>query len=108
MTKEEAIEVLKTINEMYPKFNLTKRKAMVLLPNLKAMDYDGVMLKLSFHVMDHPYPPTLNEIASYPAEENSALQEVGQWMEEAKEVSPEVKDAFQEQFKQLVQQMKGK
>jgi hypothetical protein len=107
MTKEEALEILKTINEMYPRFNLTKRKAMLLIPNLQKMDYDGVMENLSAFVMDNPYPPMLSEIAAYAEDGDSALAEMETWQEEAKKVSPEVKERFREQFEQLVKQKRG-
>lgn len=107
MTKEEALEILKTINEMYPRFNLTKRKAMLLIPNLQNMDYPGVMNNLSAFVMDNPYPPMLSEIAAYADEGDTALTEVKAWQEEAKKVPPEVKERFRKQFEQLVGQKRG-
>ncbi|PAV27781.1 hypothetical protein CIL05_20090 [Virgibacillus profundi] len=102
MKKEEALEVLRTINEMYPRFNLTKRKAKVLVPNLMQMDYQGVMKNLSAYIMEHPYPPMLSEIAAYLDVEDSHLEEMEKWQEEAKKVSPKVKEQFQEQFEQLI------
>ena len=108
MLQQEAIEVLKTINEMYPRFNLTKRKAAMLLPNLKKMDYKGVMKNLSVFVMESPYPPLLSEIAAYPDEEESHLEEMEKWQEEAKQVSPEVKEQFREEFEKFVQKKAGK
>lgn len=108
MTKQEALEVLKTINEMYPRFELTKRKAVILIPNLKKMDYKGVMKNLSAFVMENPYPPLISEIAAYPDDEASALEEIEQWKEEAKKVSPEMKERFKHEFQKLVEKMGGK
>lgn len=102
MIKEEALEVLQTINEMYPRFDLTKRKAKMLVPNLKQMDYQGVMKNLSAYIMEHPYPPMLSEIAAYQDVEESHLEEMEKWQEEAKKVSPKVKEQFREQFEQLI------
>lgn len=108
MKKEEALEVLQTINEMYPRFNLTKRKARMLLPNLKDMDFQGVMNNLSAYIMDHPYAPTLKEIAAYPDVEESPLEEMEQWQAEARKVSPEVKMQFHEQLQAFIKQKEGK
>ena len=108
MTKEEAIDVLKTINEMYPRFNLTKRKAVMLIPNLKNMDYKGVLKNLSVFVMESPYPPMLSEIAAYPEDEDSHLDEKENWREEAKKVSPEMKKQFREAFQKFVEEKAGK
>ena len=103
MTKEEAIEVLKTINEMYPRFNLTKRKAVMLIPNLKQMDYQGVLKNLSAFVMESPYPPILSEIAAYPEAEESHLDEMEKWQEEAKKVTPEIKEQFLGAFQKFLE-----
>ena len=106
MTTDEAMEVLYTIHEMYPKFNLTERKAKLLVPNLKKMNFRGVMKKLGEHVMHHPYPPRLNEIAVYEAnegKEESHFTEIEQWEEEARKVTPEMRRRFREQFEKLCQ-----
>lgn len=107
MTKEEALEILKSIDEMYPRFQLTKRKAMLLIPNLMNMDYDGVMKNLSAYVMENPYPPILNEIAAYAEEADHVLAEIEAWQEEAKKVSPEVKERFRKQFATFVRKKRG-
>lgn len=106
MTTDEALEILKTINEMYPKFNLTKRKAKILIPSLKQMDYTGVLKNLSTHVMHQLYPPMLSEIAAYPpvTEKDSSLAEIEKWEEEAKKVTPEMKQHFEKQFEKLLQE----
>ena len=106
MTTDEALEILKTINEMYPKFNLTKRKATILVPSLKQMDYTGVLKNLSAHVMHNLYPPILSEIAAYPQEnkKDSPLTEIEKWEEEAKKVTPEMKQHFQSKFEKLLRE----
>ncbi|RDW17500.1 hypothetical protein CWR48_13320 [Oceanobacillus arenosus] len=108
MLQQEAIEVLKTINEMYPKFNLTKRKAAMLLPNLKEMDYPGVMRNLSLFIMQSPYPPMLSEIAAYPEVADSHIEEMLKWHEEAEKVPPELKKQLLEAFEKLVEKKAGK
>lgn len=107
MTKEEAVEILQTIQEMYPDFGLTKRKAIVLIPNMLDMDFKGVMQNLSIYAMKFPNPPYLQSIAAYPKEEDKTLQQVQQWQEEAKLVPQEVRDAFEAKFAAFIQQMKG-
>ncbi|MCG5105181.1 hypothetical protein [Oceanobacillus alkalisoli] len=106
MTTDEAMEILNMINEMYPKFNLTKRKAKILIPSLKQMDYTGVLKNLSAHVMHQLYPPMLSEIAAYRQEnkKDSSLTEIEKWEEEAKQVTPEMKKHFQSKFEKLLQQ----
>lgn len=108
MTNQEALDVLKAINEMYPRFNLTKRKATLLIPNLKKMDYKGVMKNLSAFVMENPYPPLLSEIAAYPDDEESALEIMEEWQEEAKKVNPEVKERFRQEMRQFLEQKRGR
>lgn len=107
MTNQEALDVLKTINEMYPRFNLTKRKAALLIPNLKPMDYDGVMANLSAYVMDHPYPPLLSEIAAYPDEGEANFEKIERWREEAEKVPQEVKDHFMKEMQELLERKRG-
>lgn len=109
MTIDEAMEVLYTMEEMYPKFKLTERKAKILVPNLKKMNFRKVMENLGEHVMHHPYPPQLSEIAAYEEEEveeeeESPLAEIERWKEEAKKVTPEMKLEFQEQLEQLLRE----
>lgn len=107
MTKDEALEILHTIQEMYPNFGLTKRKAIILIPNMLEMDYDGVLKNLSVYAMKYPNPPILQAIAAYPREEDETLKEVQQWQEEAKLVPQEIRDAFEAKFAAFIQQMKG-
>src|SRR5699024_1477624 len=108
MTNQEALDILKAINEMYPRFNLTKRKATLLIPNLKKMDYKGVMKNLSAFVMDNPYPPLLNEIGAYTDEEEASVTEMDRWQEEAKKVSPAVKERFRKDMQKLLEQKRGR
>lgn len=108
MTEHEAIEVLETIDELYPRFQLSKRKAKVLLPHLKQMEFDGVMNKLFVYVSENAYPPTIAEIAVYPPEPNHHLEELQRWKEEAAKVPQEVKDKFHQAIQQLLKEKSGK
>ncbi|UOR11387.1 hypothetical protein [Halobacillus amylolyticus] len=72
MDRREAVEVLKTISELYPtKFEMTERKARVLVPELLKMDYSAVMSRLANYAIGHPFPPTISEIAVYPRKKMS-------------------------------------
>lgn len=102
MNRQEAIEILETIQEVYPKFVLSKRKANMLLPVLQEMDYQQVTEKLSHHVATHPYAPTMEEIAAYPAVENNYLQLVRAWREEAASVPADVKMSFYQRMNTLL------
>ena len=104
MTNQEALDVLKAINEMYPRFNLTKRKAALLIPNLKPMDYKGVMKNLSSFVMDNPYPPLLSEIAAYPNQTDALPEKMKKWREEAAKVPSETKERFRLEMQKLFNQ----
>ncbi|WP_217587489.1 replicative helicase loader/inhibitor [Lentibacillus saliphilus] len=102
MTHEEAVDILEMIAEVYPKFEMTRKKAALLLPPLKEMDYKGVLDKLSAHVVKHPYAPTIAEIAAYPPERNLHLEEMSRWHAEAAKVSPEVKARFRDAMLELI------
>lgn len=102
MNRDNAVEVLETINEMYPKFDLSKRKARMLLRTLQEMDYTRVMDKLSKHVATYPYAPTIEEIAAYPPVENNHLQLVRAWKREAAMVPADVKADFYQKMNALL------
>ncbi|MEC5425303.1 hypothetical protein QGM71_17615 [Virgibacillus sp. C22-A2] len=102
MTHEEAIDVLETIADVYPKFEITKKKAKLILPPLKQMDYNGVMDKLAAFVARHPYAPTIAEIAAYPPEPNEYLAKMDQWREDAVNVSAETKERFRMSLLKLI------
>ena|SRR5699024_5494454 len=102
MTHEEAVSVLETIEEVYPSFSLSKRKANLLIPPLKQMDYDGVMARLSEFIVHHKFAPTIAEIAVYPKKENEHLKQRDQWKKAADNVSPEIKKRFQDAMRKLV------
>ncbi len=105
MKYKEAVDVLETIAELYPsRFEISKKKAMILIPQLEKMDYKGVMDNLSNYVAEKPFPPTIAEIASYPTEKNNHLEKVEQWKQEAKQVSPETKKKFQQQLQELAKE----
>ncbi|GGM43294.1 hypothetical protein GCM10011351_31570 [Paraliobacillus quinghaiensis] len=106
MNNDQALEVLGTIAELYPKFDISKRKVAILLPKLKKMDYSKVMKKLSAYAAEHPYAPTLSEIAVYPPETNIYLeQQRPQWEKEAALVSEETKIEFKQQLNTLFREM---
>lgn len=107
MTKDEALEILQNIQEMYPSFGLTKRKAIILIPNMLEMEYSGVMKNLSTYAMKYPNPPMLDTIAAYPREEDEALKKIKQWNEEAKKVPQHVRDEFAVKFKALLKKLEG-
>ncbi|MCA0970828.1 hypothetical protein LCM20_09520 [Halobacillus litoralis] len=106
MNKNEAIEVLETITELYPrKFEITERVAKMLIPKLLEMDYSGVMNKLSDFAVKSPFPPTIAEIAVYEPEANKHLDQMKAWEAEAADVSDEVRSIF---LKKLNALAKGK
>ncbi|MFD2923102.1 hypothetical protein [Halobacillus naozhouensis] len=106
MDHREALEVLETISELYSnKFEITKRVADILIPELMEMDFPGVMKKLSAFAARNVFPPTLSEIAVYPPEKNTTLEKIQQWEQEAASVSAETKQRFLKQLQQLVEGM---
>ncbi|MUV38780.1 hypothetical protein JNUCC1_02651 [Lentibacillus sp. JNUCC-1] len=107
MTQDEALDILETIKEVYPKFQVTPKKVAVLVPPLKKMDYQGVLDKFSHHVANSPYAPTLADIAAYPPEENLYLEQMKQWRAEAAKVSPEVKERFRVAMHKLIKEKTG-
>ncbi|RKQ30015.1 hypothetical protein [Oceanobacillus halophilus] len=104
MTREEAIQVLKTIENFYPKYKLTNEKASLLIPFLLPMDYQGVLYKLSQFVAAHAFAPTLAEIAVYPKVPNTYLDNLKKWEEEASQVPLETKRKFNQQLERLLKE----
>lgn len=104
MTHEEALDVLETISELYPHFELTKKKAQLLLPQLKKMDYKRVIDKLAAYVSTNPFPPTIADIAAYPPSNNDHLEKMKEWQREASKVPIETKRRFQEHIRQLMKE----
>lgn len=102
MNQHEGIALLQTIQEVYPKYDLSKRKAGMLLKALQDMDYMLVMERLSSHVASHPYPPTIEEIAAYATDENKALHQIQAWREEAAMVPADVKVSFYRKMNALL------
>ncbi|RLL43914.1 hypothetical protein D8M04_13500 [Oceanobacillus piezotolerans] len=105
MMQKEAVEILETISEFYPTFELTKRKAKVLISHLLLMDYEGVKNNLIIYIAKSPYAPKLSDIAVYPPEPNMHLEKWKKWEEEAKKVPEEVKQNFREQFDKLLKEI---
>ena len=104
MNQEEAIHVLETIKDIYPTYAISKIKAKMLIPELLPMDYSLVMEKLAKHVKDHPYAPTISEIAAYPKKQNEQLDSLKKWREQAKKVPPEFRKTFHHQMLQLIRE----
>lgn len=105
MTYEEAIEVLETISELYPnKFELTERKARILIPKLKEMDVTRVLERLADFAAEHPFPPTISEIAAYPPEKNEHLGKMKEWEKEAANVPEDLKHQFRDKLNELVKE----
>jgi|SRR5690625_2744605 len=107
MNRNQAIEILQMINEIYPKFNLTERKVEIMLPELEKMDYERVKARFSEYMTTSPFPPTLADIAAYAPPENETLKQMEQWRKEAEQVPAEVKLQFREKMQQLIRE-KGK
>ncbi|MEQ6389214.1 replicative helicase loader/inhibitor [Bacillaceae bacterium S4-13-58] len=105
MTHDEAIKVLKTIREFYPKYDISREKAKILIPQLQRMDYTIVLKNLSEFVVKNHYPPTIGEIAGFPPEENPHIEYAKQWRIEAAQVTQETKKSFHQKLQQLFQKM---
>ncbi|GAE27616.1 hypothetical protein JCM9140_3769 [Halalkalibacter wakoensis JCM 9140] len=103
MTNEEAAEVLLTIHEVYPSYELTERKMKILVPALLQMDLAGVMKRLNEYIITNPWPPTISDIASYPPQENTVLRKTQEYEKRASQNPPtkEQIEEFQARLKQL-------
>ncbi|WP_088103017.1 replicative helicase loader/inhibitor [Halalkalibacter urbisdiaboli] len=104
MTNEEAAEVLLTIRDVYPSYEITERKMKIFVPALLNMDFSGVMKRLNEYIMTNPWPPTISDIASYPIQENEILRKTKEYEKMASE-DPPTKEQIQElqaRFQQLV------
>ncbi|MCK0471420.1 replicative helicase loader/inhibitor [Halalkalibacter sp. APA_J-10(15)] len=104
MNSEQAAEILLTIKDVYPRFELNERKTAILVPVLKKMDFEGVMAKLKEHIGKHPFPPTIAEIAHYPSGQDRLLKKIGKFEQEAEKEppTPEQKQEFNQKFKELM------
>ncbi|WP_138416622.1 hypothetical protein [Aquibacillus sediminis] len=105
MTYEEAVEILETIHEVYPNFTISERKVRILIPQLKQMDYQGVLAKLSTYVGQNPFAPTLADIAVYPPKENHYLHQMKNLRKQTRRVPEETKRNFQLQMQQLIKEV---
>lgn len=85
MKKKEVIQVLATIESVYPQFKISDETVLVWLKVSKGMDFNLVMQRLSAHIAKYPFPPVLAEIAVYPEAENHFLQQTKQWEQEGRE-----------------------
>lgn len=102
MNRKEAIHVLETIKDVYPRYDISKKKAGILIKELVLMDYTRVMEKMSKHVATHPYPPTIREIAGYSEKHNEDLTRLKEWREQVQDVPLDFKQVFHEQMRQLI------
>ncbi|MCG5104411.1 replicative helicase loader/inhibitor [Oceanobacillus alkalisoli] len=102
MNRNQALEILETINELYPRFELTERKIQIMIPQLEKMDYDRVMARLSEHMVNSSFPPSLAEIAAYAPPKNEHLEKVRQWEREAAQVPDHVKQEFKRNLEKLI------
>lgn len=102
MKRDQALEILRTINELYPRFELTERKIKALLPQLEKMDYDRVVTRLNEYMVSNPFPPTLADIAAYAPKENEHLKKMEHWKAEAAKVPEEKKQEFRNKLQQLI------
>ncbi|KHE72853.1 hypothetical protein [Halobacillus sp. BBL2006] len=106
MTYKEAVEILKTIEEFYgDKFPLTKRKITLIIAQLEKMEYEPVMTRLSEHVLESPFPPTLSDIAVYHVPDDGMVEKMQQWKKEAAEVPEETKRLFEEKMNELMRKV---
>lgn len=102
MKQTEAINVLKTIKEIYPKYDICKKKASILIQELLPMDYSLVLGRLAKHVATHPFPPTISEIAAYSEQRDDQINKLKKWRQEAEEVPPELREPFYQQMLELM------
>ena len=61
MDKKEVIQVLATIESVYPQFKISDETVLMWLRVMKEMDCKLVMQKLTAHIARHPFPPVLAE-----------------------------------------------
>ena len=85
MDKKEVIQMLATIESVYPQFKISDETVLMWLRVAKGMDYKLVMQKLTAHIAKHPFPPALAEIAVFQEKENHFLQQIEQWEQEGRE-----------------------
>ncbi|SES62096.1 Loader and inhibitor of phage G40P [Oceanobacillus limi] len=104
MNRQEAIDILETIKELYPKFEVTKRKVKMLIPQLEQMEYRLVMDKLAAYVAKSPFAPTIADIAAFPPKENAYLDKMNKWQKEAAAVPEDMKLRFRNELIRLVKE----
>ncbi|WP_102272190.1 replicative helicase loader/inhibitor [Cytobacillus massiliigabonensis] len=85
MNKKEVIQVLATIESVYPQFKISDEMVLMWLSVSKRMDFKLVMQKLAAYIAKHPFPPVLAEIAVFQEKENHFLQQTKQWEQEGRE-----------------------
>ncbi|MGY0691885.1 hypothetical protein ACW2QC_03720 [Virgibacillus sp. FSP13] len=102
MNHSEAMDILETITQLYPKSEMPRKKAQIIMSQFKHMDYQRVKDRLAQHVATYHYPPTVAEIAAYPPEKNDTLPKIREWQHEASKVPKATKMRFQEQLRKLI------
>ncbi|CAM3778573.1 replicative helicase loader/inhibitor [Alkalicoccus chagannorensis] len=105
MERKQAVAVIDTIMQLYPRAEFTEKKIEILIAALQKMDYKGVMKNLEAYVAEKPYPPTVAEIASYPPEPNEHFKKQQEWEREAAKVPQEKKEEFRRKMKQAIRQV---
>ncbi|MBP2242913.1 hypothetical protein J2Z40_003495 [Cytobacillus eiseniae] len=85
MDKREVIQVLATIESVYPQFKISDETVLMWLKVSKEMDYKLVMEKLSAHIASNRFPPVLAEIAAFRETDNPFLQQIKRWEQEGSE-----------------------
>lgn len=85
MDKKEVIQVLATIESVYPQFKISDETVLMWLRVMKEMDCKLVMKKLTAHIAKHPFPPVLAEIAVFQERENQFLQRTKHWEQEGRD-----------------------
>ncbi|GAK01486.1 hypothetical protein [Geomicrobium sp. JCM 19055] len=104
MTEEQALYIMESISDVYPRFELSEKKIEFMIPGLLKMEYTKVVDNLKRHVAEKPFPPTLSEIAAYPSAENDTLAKMEQWEQEAANVPQETKDQFRKELQRLMKE----
>lgn len=112
MTRDEAVDIIDTIIDLYPQFESewTKRKSEIWVSGLMKMDFAKVMHNLEKHVAESRFPPKLAEIAGYPREDSQTLARIQAYEEKAKENPPttEQRQVLQERLDRLLMQVQSK
>ena len=117
MNRDQVKELFQLLISVYPRFkpdgkdeseanaNLS-RKVDAWARLMRSMDYKRVMAKAEQHISENKFPPTVAEIAAYAPEKNENLEKIKRWEAEAKQVTPELKEQFRQEFQKLLKDKK--